>query len=90
MTRCAPTARTACEACRAELAEGGAIDLADRSRASGGSRCSTTCAWPLGTRLGITEDDQPDFDPSDPAEQPRVAYYWLTAVQDSVVRALMR
>jgi hypothetical protein len=43
----------------------------------------------LGTRLGITEDD-PDPDPDDPNFQERSAYYWLTALQDSLVRALMR
>ena len=46
----------------------------------------------LGTRLGITEDDTGD-DRSTRAtrtQRPRLVYYWLTAVQDSVVRALMR
>jgi hypothetical protein len=43
----------------------------------------------LGTRLGITEDDDPDLDPVDPAAQSRVIYYWLTALQDSVVQGLM-
>ena len=42
----------------------------------------------LGTRLDITED-APDPDPSDPDFQEQLAYYWLTALQDSLVRALM-
>lgn len=42
----------------------------------------------LGTRLDIAEDD-PDPDASDPDFQERLAYYWLTALQDSLVRALM-
>lgn len=42
----------------------------------------------LGTRLDITEE-APDPDPSDPDLQERLAYYWLTALQDSLVRALM-
>lgn len=44
----------------------------------------------LGTRLGVTEDDDPEIDPDDPDAQTRAVYYWLTAVQDSLVRALMR
>jgi hypothetical protein len=44
----------------------------------------------LGTRLGVTEEDDHDVDATDPREQPRLIYYWLTAVQDSVVHGLMR
>jgi hypothetical protein len=40
----------------------------------------------LGTRLGVTEDD---YDRG-PTGEPWVIYHWLTAVQDSVVTALMR
>ena len=43
----------------------------------------------LGTRLEITEDD-PDPDPDDADFQERSVYYWLTALQDSLVRELMR
>ena len=42
----------------------------------------------LGTRLGITEEDG-DLDPAAPDFQQRSVYYWLTALQDSLVRALM-
>jgi hypothetical protein len=42
----------------------------------------------LGTRLGITEEDG-DLDPAAPDFQQRSLYYWLTALQDSLVRALM-
>jgi hypothetical protein len=78
------------EACRAELAQGATIDLADPEAGQRWLKVLNDLRLTAGTRLGITEDDQPDFDPYDPAEQPRVAYYWLTAVQDTVVRALMR
>ena len=43
----------------------------------------------LGTRLGITEDE-PDVDPGAPEAEPRQLYYWLTALQDALVRAMMR
>ena len=42
----------------------------------------------LGTRIGITQDDDPGLERGT-AEPSRVVYYWLTAVQDSVVQALM-
>jgi hypothetical protein len=41
----------------------------------------------LGTRLGITDDDDRDSDPDDPAESARLAYDWLTMLQDALVRA---
>lgn len=44
----------------------------------------------LGTRLAITEEDEPDFDPDEPDAQQRAVYYWLTGVQDALVGALMR
>lgn len=44
----------------------------------------------LGTRIGITEDDEPfDFDPGDPESMPRAVYAYLTGVQDALVRARM-
>lgn len=45
----------------------------------------------MGTRIGVTEeDDLADIDPTDPAAVPWTVYGYLTAVQDSLVRALMR
>lgn len=44
----------------------------------------------LGTRLDVTQDDEPEIDPDDPGAGQRAIYYWLTATQDSIVRALMR
>ena len=78
------------EACRAELAAAGDIDLRDPDAGQRWIKVLNDLRLTAGTRLGITEDEPMDFDPYDPAEQPRVAYYWLTAVQDSLVRALMR
>jgi hypothetical protein len=44
----------------------------------------------LGTRLDVTEDGGPDVDADDRAAGQLAVYYWLTAVQDSLVGALMK
>jgi hypothetical protein len=48
----------------------------------------------MGTRLGVTEDsdleDVAALDPTDPGSMAWALYTYLTAVQDSLVRALMR
>jgi Domain of unknown function (DUF2017) len=44
----------------------------------------------LGTRLGVTEDESPGLDPADPGAQTWAIYYWLTALQDSLVQTAMR
>lgn len=76
--------------CAAELAEDPAVlDLT----AEAGQRwiqVLNDARLALGTRLDITEEDDPDIDPDDPLAEQRVIYYWLTAVQDSIVGALMR
>jgi hypothetical protein len=85
-------------ACRGELAEssgrgpvGAVIDIADADVARRWLQVLNDLRLAHGTRLGITEDgDGDDFDPGDPAQRPKLVYYWLTAVQDSVVRAVMR
>ncbi len=43
----------------------------------------------LGTRIGVTEDE-PDIDRSDPRAAAWELYHWLTALQDSLVRAAMK
>ena len=43
----------------------------------------------LGTRLGVTEDWDHQVDADDPEQLPQATYLWLTAVQDTLVRALM-
>lgn len=44
----------------------------------------------VGTRIGITEDDESfDFDPQDEAAMPHAVYAYLTALQDALVRARM-
>jgi Domain of unknown function (DUF2017) len=76
-------------ACRADLAVGPEIDL-DAETGRRWIQVLNDLRLALGTRLGITESDDHDIDPTDPDAQPRVIYYWLTAVQDSVVHVLMR
>jgi len=75
-------------ACRADLAQSGDIDLDDPEAARRWIQVLNDLRLALGTRLGITEEDDQDIDPADPAAQSRLVYYWLTAVQDSVVRRL--
>jgi hypothetical protein len=77
-------------ACRADLAQAGDIDLGDPDAGQRWIQVLNDLRLALGTRLGITEDDDHDVDPTDPQAQTRVIYYWLTAVQDSVVQGLMR
>ncbi len=75
--------------CLAELGAPGDIPIADDA----GRRWIQTLndlRLALGTRLGITEEDDPAAAYADGEEQARAVYYWLTAVQDSLVRALMR
>jgi Domain of unknown function (DUF2017) len=77
-------------ACRAELAQGGDIDLAAEDAGRRWIQVLNDLRLSLGTRLGIAEDDDPRIEPTDPEAAPRTVYYWLTAVQDEVVHALMR
>jgi hypothetical protein len=43
----------------------------------------------IGTRLDVTEDEPPELPPDDPDLPQWAAYYWLTGLQDALVRALM-
>ncbi len=44
----------------------------------------------IGTRIGITDDDEQwDFDPNAPESMTRAVYSYLTGVQDGLVRARM-
>lgn len=44
----------------------------------------------LGTRLGISEDDDYGIDESDPLAPLRARYLWLTALQDGLVTAVLQ
>ena len=78
--------------CSSELAGGtekGSLELQLDDEA--GTRWITTLndvRLALGTQLGITEDE-PEEDPDAPDFQQRAIYYWLTGLQDSLVRSLM-
>jgi len=81
--------------CRADLlpalgGSAGEVDLGDPDAARRWIQVLNDLRLALGTRIGITADDEHAIDPEDPAQQPRLVYHWLTAVQDSVVTALMR
>lgn len=76
-------------ACRAELAAGTDVDIADPDAARRWIQVLNDLRLALGTRLGITEDDDRELDPAAPDTAAREVYYWLTAVQDSVVHGLM-
>jgi hypothetical protein len=43
----------------------------------------------IGTRLDVSEEDDPAIDPADPDAQLRAIYQWLTALQDALVHAIM-
>jgi hypothetical protein len=78
-------------ACVAELAQPTAagVDVPlDEAAATRWITALNDVRLALGTRLGITEDE-PDDDPDAPDFQQRALYYWLTALQDSLVHALM-
>jgi Domain of unknown function (DUF2017) len=77
-------------ACRADLVDAGDIDLGDEDAARRWIQVLNDLRLALGTRLGVTEEDEPDLDPGGPDTHPRVVYHWLTALQDRVVTGLMR
>jgi hypothetical protein len=77
-------------ACRVDLAvTGGNVELADPDTARRWLQVLNDLRLALGTRLGVTQDDDRDPDPEDPAAQPWLVYSWLTAVQDAVVHTQM-
>ena len=82
------------ERCTAEVAAArvrrrGLEVVVDEDGAQRWMRALNDVRLALGTRLEITEDDDRDIDPDDPAAGARMAYGWLTMVQDALVRALM-
>jgi hypothetical protein len=77
-------------ACRAELAQGGDIDLGGPDTARRWIQVLNDLRLALGTGLGVSEDDDGTLEADDPQADVRAVYYWLTAVQDSLVGHLMR
>jgi hypothetical protein len=74
---------------RATLPDGGGEVRLDREQAAAWLRSSNDLRLALGTRLDITEDTEPPDDPADEQHQQLAVYYWLTAVQGSLVDALV-
>ena len=76
--------------CRAQLPDdGGAMDL-DSEAAERWLTVLNDLRLGIGTRLDVQEDDDPVIDPADSNAQTRAVYLWLTGLQDSLVRAVMR
>ena len=73
---------------RASLpAAGGEVRL-DPDQAAAWLRCTNDLRLALGTRLDITEDTEPPEDLTGEEGQQLAVYYWLTALQGSLVDAL--
>lgn len=69
-------------------ADGGELRL-DREQAEAWLRSTNDLRLALGTRLEITEDTEPPDDLSGEEGQQLAVYYWLTALQGSLVDALV-
>ncbi len=68
--------------------EGGEVRL-DRDQAAAWLRTSNDLRLAMGTRLDISEDTEPPEELADEADQQLAVYYWLTALQGSLVDALV-
>ncbi|MGY1742694.1 MULTISPECIES: DUF2017 family protein [unclassified Blastococcus] len=68
-------------------AEGGALRL-DADQAAAWLRTTNDLRLALGTRLGVTADTEPPAELASEADQQLAVYYWLTAVQGSLVDSL--
>lgn len=77
------------DACRADLAGGGDLDLTDPDAARRWIQVLNDLRLAFGTRIGVTEGDAQAFDPDAPDADLRAVYHWLTEAQDLVVSELM-
>ena len=73
---------------RATLPEGGGEVRLDREQAGAWLRTTNDLRLALGVRLDITEDTEPPEDLAGEEAHQLALYYWLTAVQGSLVDAL--
>lgn len=73
---------------RATLPEGGGEVRLDRDQAGAWLRSSNDLRLAMGTRLDITEETEPPEEIADERDQQLAVYYWLTALQGSLVDAL--
>jgi hypothetical protein len=74
---------------RATLPPGGGEVRLDGDQASAWLRTTNDLRLAMGTRLGITEDTEPPDDPASEEGQQLAVYYWLTALQGSLIDALV-
>jgi len=74
---------------RATLPLGGGEVRLDREQAGAWLRTTNDVRLALGVRLDITDDTEPPDDPAEDEGQQLAVYYWLTAVQGSLVDALV-
>ena len=68
--------------------DGGEVRL-DEDQARAWLRTTNDLRLALGTRLGVTAETEPPEDPTDEEGSQLAVYYWLTAVQGSLVDALV-
>jgi hypothetical protein len=73
---------------RATLPDGGGEVRLDPDQAGAWLRTSNDLRLALGTRLDVTEDTEPPDEIVDEQGQQLAVYYWLTALQGSLVDAL--
>ena len=73
---------------RATLPDGGGEVRLDADQAAAWLRTSNDLRLALGTRLDITEDTEPPEEVTGEEDQQLAVYYWLTALQGSLVDAL--
>ncbi len=74
---------------RATLPDGGGELRLDQDQAAAWLRTSNDLRLALGTRLDVSEDTEPPDDVTSEEEQQLAVYYWLTALQGSLVDALV-
>jgi hypothetical protein len=74
---------------RATLPSAGGEVRLDGDQAGAWLRTSNDLRLALGTRLEITEDTEPPEDPASEEGQQLAVYYWLTALQGSLIDALV-
>ena len=74
---------------RAALPDGGGDVVLDDDQAAAWLRSTNDLRLALGTRLEIAEDTEPPEDVVDEESQQLAVYYWLTALQGSLVDALV-
>jgi hypothetical protein len=74
---------------RATLPDGGGEVRLDPDQAAAWLRTSNDLRLAMGTRLDISEDTEPPEEIAGEQDQQLAVYYWLTALQGSLVDALV-